>query len=659
MNSLNNDVANLAALSESKESSGPLATYEEKEGRMVWNRSKDTQSPLCNFTAHISSEEIQDDGADRKMSFVIEGRSSDGRPFSPVVVPSDKYSGMTWVNAGWGTRAIVYAGHSVKDHLRVAIQMLSGDVPGLTVYTHLGWRKILGRWYFLYAGGAIGENEPDVQVSPQDGRLNSYVLPQPPHEKDLKEAIEASLSYLDLAPLKISAPLLASIYRAPLGECCKTDFSIFLSGASGCQKSELSAIAQAHFGKEFNRTNLPGNWASTGNALERQAFLAKDAIFTVDDFAPTGSAVDVARLHKEADRLLRGAGNSAGRERLTSDARARPQYYPRGLIISSGEDIPQGISVRARICILEVCKGDVDLKRLTEIQARAASGCLAKSMSGYIKWLAPQMDSLKELLPTRQRDMRGNVNIGGSHARTPDLIINLGIGLEYFLQYAEQSGAIDSDQSQACWKRCWEALLEAGGLQTEHHIVEDPTAKFFNMLCAAIVSGKAHLVDSETGAIPLDGKRWGWFPEGTVIRDQGVPEIDHWRQRGDKIGWIQGSELFLNPDAAYACAQEVARKQNNSIATSANTLWKRLVQKGLATKGEPGRNLCKKTVEGVRQRVLVIPDKELLYGFRSRGNGGTGDTIKQGGPFSPQKLSPEFRESKEWGLKIGTETLDR
>jgi hypothetical protein len=61
---------------------------------------------------------------------------------------------------------------------------------------------------------------------------------------------------------------------------------VFLAGYTGSQKTELSAIDQAHFGAEFNGRNLPGNWSSTSNALEYQAFQAKDAILTVDDFAP-------------------------------------------------------------------------------------------------------------------------------------------------------------------------------------------------------------------------------------------------------------------------------------------------------------------------------------------------------------------------------------
>ena len=44
----------------------------------------------------------------------------------------------------------------------------------------------------------------------------------------------------------------------------------------------------------------------------------------VDDFCPAGSVSDVQRYHKEADRLFRGQGNRAGRQRLRADASLRP-----------------------------------------------------------------------------------------------------------------------------------------------------------------------------------------------------------------------------------------------------------------------------------------------------------------------------------------------
>src|SRR5262249_32492194 len=133
-------------------------------------------------------------------------------------------------------------------------------------------------------------------------------------------------------------------------------------------------LVQAHWGP----TRVSTNWASTPNALERIAFLAKDAVLVVDDFAPRGTVYDIAKLHAAAERLLRGQANHAGRQRMNADASLRPEMYPRGLILATGEDVPSGHSLRARMVVVEIGKGDVDLGRLTQLQAAAEAGTLAQ-----------------------------------------------------------------------------------------------------------------------------------------------------------------------------------------------------------------------------------------------------------------------------------------
>src|SRR5205807_451402 len=129
-----------------------------------------------------------------------------------------------------------------------------------------------------------------------------------------------------------------------------------------------------HFGTTMTRLNLPGAWSSTGNALEALAFHAKDVLLVIDDFAPQGSSTDVARYHAAADRVFRAAGNHAGRGRLDSTTKLREPKPPRALILSTGEDVPRGQSVRARLLILELSKNCVGAGDLTGRQKDAIAG---------------------------------------------------------------------------------------------------------------------------------------------------------------------------------------------------------------------------------------------------------------------------------------------
>lgn len=503
--------------------------------------------PLCNFDARIVGAKTVDDGAERKTVFTIDGLKS-GRQLTQIQVAAERFSSMNWVTSEWGGEAIVYAGFGTKDHLRVAIQILSGEYEHLTVFGHLGWRKIWNRWYFLHGGGGISEDGLSKEIlvelpvsNPAYSHMKNYVLPPPPKGVDIKKCIKGSLDLLNLAPKSIMYPLIAAIYRAPLSEIAFVDFSIFLVGETGSQKTELTVLAQAHYGDGFHAKSLPGNWSSTENVLEKQAFLLKDSILTIDDFVPRGTTSDVQRMHQKADRVLRAQGNLAGRGRMRPDGKFQPEYFPRGLICASGEDMPQGQSLRSRMLIVEVPKGSVDLEKLTKLQEDAANGLFAQSLSSYIQWLAPQIEELKKILPARQRELRTEARkFGAVHDKTPDIVASLALGWETFLQFAEESEAISADEADTLWKEVWEVLNKVAKSQSEQILSEEPTRRFLDLLAAAASSGMAHVADIDTNNFPYKGtpETLGW-KERTIDKDGDT----EWVSQGQRIGWLDRDDL--------------------------------------------------------------------------------------------------------------------
>ncbi len=593
--------------------------------------------PLCNFDVRIVGEEIQDDGAERITVFAVEGALQGNKPLPRADVLADRYGSMNWVTANWGTAPVVYAGQGTKDHLRVAIQMLSGEVPRRTVYGHLGWRRIEGDWFYLHHGGAIGPNGPqiEIQVQTSDLRLTCYALPEPPVGDDLKAAITASLSTLKLGPPVLAYSLLGMVYSAPLGEVADPDLSGFIAGPTGGQKSELTAMAQAHFGVEFNRKRLPGNWATTANSLEKQAFLTKDALFTIDDFAPAGTVADVARQHRDADRVFRGQGNRAGRGRMRPDGSRRPEYFPRGIILSSGEDIPRGESLRSRVLILEVSKNEVDLSRLTEAQNAAAAGLFAQAMAAYIQWLAPQIDTLKESVPARHRELRTEARKQPvSHDRTPDIVASLLTGWEMFLRFAREVEAITADEQTAYWQQAWAMLLEAAEAQAGFQASEEPAGRFVALLAAAIASGQAHVADATTNEEPADAGNWGWQRRTYT---SGAVEHEEWQPKGMCVGWIDGGDLYLNPESSFAAVQRLAQSQGATLPITAQTLWKRLGEKGILASRDDARrrNIIRKTIAGSRRYAIHILTETVLSSIR--------------GPSGP--IGPHPKESAAQGAE--------
>ena len=195
--------------------------------------------------------------------------------------------------------------------------------------------------------------------------------------------------------------------------------------------------------------NLPASWSSTGNALEGVLFAAKDALVVIDDFCPTGSSADVQRYHRDADRVFRAQGNRSGRQRMRADATLRPTKPPRGLAISTGEDTPRGQSLRSRVGVLEVGPSDVDWARLTACQADARDGVYARALVGFVGWLAPRYDEVRERMRADLDALRTVAYTDGQHRRTPGIVADLAYGLKLFLAYAVDVGAVTDDEAEA------------------------------------------------------------------------------------------------------------------------------------------------------------------------------------------------------------------
>ena len=81
-----------------------------------------------------------------------------------------------------------------------------------------------------------------------------------------------------------TSPETQSASAATPGLLRPQDQLVTIYGGSGFHKSCLAALSQQHFGSDLHFQNLPGSWMSSANALEGTLFLAKNALFVIDDF---------------------------------------------------------------------------------------------------------------------------------------------------------------------------------------------------------------------------------------------------------------------------------------------------------------------------------------------------------------------------------------
>jgi hypothetical protein len=593
------------------------------------------EQPLSNFTARITEEVIADDGASERVELVIEGELGE-QPLPPIRVSTRRFRSLDWVNGEWGARPIIAAGFGNQDRLREAIQRHSTDIDRVHVYEHSGWRNLPEHgWCYLHAGGAIGASGAigDVDVA-LHGAASRILLPCPPNGDALRQVVRACLSLLDLAPDHITVPLFGAVHRAVLCDVVPVDTSVFLVGPTGVFKTELSALAMQHVGASFDRLHLPAPWSATENFLERSAFNFKDAPFVIDDFAPGGTATDIARLHAKADRILRGAGNRSSRGRMWADGTLRVDFPPRGIIIGTGEDAPRGQSLRSRAVILDVAPGDVDRERLTTAQVLARDGVFVAGFAGLSQWLAPQMDELREQLPRRLANLRAVAHQDASHARTPDAVTHFAVGWQVFLRFAAEVGALTSPEAQATFDRVWVALGEAAARQAGYLAGEEPGRHFLDLLDAALVAGHMHFTCPDGRVPPFHAGAWGWHEVRTGSGEYASME---WRPQGSRAGWIDGDDLYLDLNAALAGIQRVSQATGNGIAITSKTLAKRLHERGFlrSTDRERGHLKVRRMFEGRRRDVLHLAASTITRQEATQSTQSTREDAQSVQPYGP------------------------
>ena len=584
-------------LREAQRSSG--AKYEQRGAEMarreVLADGRVKYTAVINFSARIVSDLLFDDDAAPRRYFGLEA-NIEGQKIAFVVAAAE-FNRMGWVLNQLGPQAIIYPGQ--LQHARAAIQWLSGQIRQERIYTHLGWRKHGTDWVYLNAGGAAGArgSRADLRVELPTA-LQRYQVPPPKDPGELVCAVRASLRCLSLAPDRISFPLLAGVYRAALGNL---DFSLFLTGPSGSFKTTLAALCQQHFGAEMDAGHLPASFASTSNSLEELAFHAKDALLVVDDFVPTGRSGD-SELHNVAERLFRAAGNHQGRSRLGGAGQLIASRPPRALVLATGEEVPRGQSLRARLLILELGPGEVDRVRLSECQSAAQQGQLATAMGGFLRWIAGQYETVQERLRTRVQELRTYRAPDGRHARLPTTLAELRAGWELWLLFALEAGAIGAAEQAALRHRCERALDDLAVLQRQYHQASDPALRFVSLLQAALAGGHGH-VANRLGKPPESPAIWGWQRKFTGRA---------WIPQGTRIGWIAGSDLFLDPALSYQVAQRAAGTER--LLLSEQSLRHRLRESGLLASVDAGRQMLpvRRTLEGRPKQVLHLKTGDLL-----------------------------------------------
>lgn len=570
---------------------GNLPGYCVDHGRIcTW--SDDTPKPLCTFTAIANGVVTRDNGVDEETWLLVDGWTASGEPLKQVRVPAKAFRRMDWLTENWDIRATIMPGNTATDRVRYVIQTANAmEARRVREYTHTGWRKIGGRWCYLYQGGAIGAEGVTVELSKglEGYRLDGGFTPEEGREIDtLTDVILMTASI----PRRISVPLVAYMFLAPLREALvragfPPTFSVYLIGGSGTHKSTLSALMLSFFGT-FRESGLPASFNDTGNYIRSLAFSLKDMVLVVDDYHPEGNIQARRKMEDTAQQLSRAFGDLAQRGRMMSDQTLATAKPPRCLALISGEDMPNvRESGEARYYVIQVGKDDIQAnEELTEMQDRAASGAQAYVMRKYIEWLAPQMDELPAKLGERFKELRSmfqGAKLG--HTRAPGTVAHLIIGYEMYMRFLIDSGAVDDPDGELLRSEVNEAvkdIIANSQAQGRESRAERPSRMFLNTIGEMLLTREASVVDL------------------TDATGKSTATKGH-------IGYMDAMYYYLIPDTSYRMVCEFFTKKGEAFPLSSRMLHKQMEEDGMIQPGSDGKRSRVKTINGKSVRTLWIP----------------------------------------------------
>ena len=587
----------LTPLEQAERLYGAVKGYGVANGAISTVNGNETKA-LCDFVVLPRMELTRDDGVNTSLNFVLDGWNSSGRKLGRVTIRASELDTMNWVTEKWGMDACVAPGSTTKGKVAWAIKKVGQlTAKRVTEYNHTGWRKIGGKWCYLYHGGAVGLDGITVDMG---DALKTYRLDGGGVEGfdqiPFPEAAKVSLRIQETIKEEIGIALLGTIYLAPLREFMNAmdivpAFALFLYGESGTHKTTAASLAMSHFGN-FHAKNPPASFNDTGNQIRKKAFLVKDMPILVDDYHPVTSVQEKRQMAATAQTLSRAFGDGVDRGRLNADSTIKANTPPRSVAIITGEDLPAiGASGLARYFILDIDKEDIPVgKVLTEMQELARKGYLQRAMRGYILWLLKQADGMPERLHSLFLQYREDIHkdSAGQHDRAPETVACILIGYALMLNYFRDLGLFDTETAGKMLTHARARLLDTSRKQARDMESEKPTRIFLDSLAELLNSKQVALKDL------------------TMEDAKDPPPTER------MIGYMDADYYYLLPNVAFGAVQKLCREQGQEFPVSLKALYKHLRTDGILG-GSAGddKTTRLKWIDKKPLRLLWIPAREM------------------------------------------------
>lgn len=478
------------------------------------------------------------------------------------------------------------AGHdvrAVREALASAVKMQRRTLPKAPGLSALGWHDIDGTAVYVTAGTSFGPAGP-VPVNLNTYDADEAALPPAPTGGRLRDVVALSLSILDAAVLRVSAPSMCSVWLAPLVSLFGNDVPRFVpwmwsdgrAGVFGVLKSSFAAILQAHSGEGYRgESDLLPAADTTLPALSSILGVRRDGLAVVDDYKQGETSAVESRTQATMEQGIRMATNRQRRAKMQRKGPGRAIVQACwALMMVTAECLPlfDSGSTHDRTFPFQVHKGDVRADRLTVLQDRVDD--LPEAAAGYVAWLAAHHAQITRDLPKRFRTLRAELRAGEEvTGRACSHIAHMVCAAETFTRFAVEAGALAEDRREQLIADVRAALILAATDTATEREEDRPHAVWLSALRAEFESGRL-FAESTSGTRPaMYADALGWGPP-TRMGD------DYPRGR-TRAGYATDDGLALVEHVANAAVMELVKRSGKSLPISGAQLRRALAGKGV------------------------------------------------------------------------------
>jgi DNA primase len=562
---------------------------------------------ISSFTGSIDKEVIYDDGTASSGKRVYEGNfnTSNNKKF-PFKINAEDFTSTREFRKSvaniCGSEANILPGE--EPHVITAIQALSNSNPHKveeTVYQHTGWSRDKSIYYFPHM--SVDKDMSDltdiVRVDlAYKSSIASTQFSRFKFKKASKEEVFTTLNegiydgLLKLFSYDITLPCISTVFLPILLPFMNNSkkYMLWIHGTTGKGKTNLVTTLNSFYGDFYINQTPNLSWDSTAHSFENYGFYLKDALLSIDNFKLTHAP-------KGYHKIIHSYTDNTARTRLNSSAELKDSYPIRGVVISSGEDLPSGeSSTLARLIPIEISgNGNYNKYKYTRKYVEGFQ-CVTPY---FINWLINNYDlstlDLNSILESKLEyyiDLISNVllkHIDGEMidptSNIPRIATNIAInsiGLDFFLKFSEYMGIPKEKISEVSlsYDRCMPDVISK---YSSIVIEESPTTSAINILLELITSKKVFIDGLDSANIQVPG--------------------------AINIGTVRGNYVYIKPTILMS---ELSKITGKTFNVSNNELFRQFYLKGFIDMSNDGKSTVNIKIDGVQCRCLQFK-KEVLF----------------------------------------------